>query len=278
LLANGYDTWSIVRNHKNNISKNMHFALVNEFEFLFVYSYPLAFLSLVVGSIATMLVDSRRLYESSTRPWWAPAAWLFPIVWTILYGLMGAAFWQVRVGSPARTINDQYVMTALILYVIELAVLAAWPWAFFYFGWLITSLFLAVISTCLAAAVIVFFFFIGTLPGALYAAVGAWALFAAVLNLYITMYNQVECRSGKCTDQYGQTMLVEYLIMQPKDVGERREHFGRDPRKMRARRDVDMVDGVAVIEHGKDKDYEKVDISEDDDYEDDEEADDKVSI
>ena len=41
---------------------------------------------LLVGGLSTFLIkDSIALYEALNKPLFYPPAWLFPIVWTILY-------------------------------------------------------------------------------------------------------------------------------------------------------------------------------------------------
>lgn len=65
-------------------------------------------------------------YLSLHRPWWAPPAWTFGVVWTALYVLMAVAawlVWRVRARRGARH--------ALILYGLQLALNALWPWLFF---------------------------------------------------------------------------------------------------------------------------------------------------
>ena len=49
-------------------------------------------ISLGVGILASLLtLDSMQQYENMYQPPLAPPGWLFPIVWTILYILMGVA-------------------------------------------------------------------------------------------------------------------------------------------------------------------------------------------
>jgi tryptophan-rich sensory protein len=65
-------------------------------------------------------------YGELARPGWAPPAWLFGPVWTLLYILMGLGAWLVwrKRGVPG-------VSTALALYVVQLALNALWTWLFF---------------------------------------------------------------------------------------------------------------------------------------------------
>ena len=45
------------------------------------------------GAAAT--IDAAAFYASLAKPDWAPPAWLFGPVWSLLYGLMGIAAWLV---------------------------------------------------------------------------------------------------------------------------------------------------------------------------------------
>lgn len=65
-------------------------------------------------------------YGELVRPGWAPPAWLFAPVWTLLYLLMGLAAWLVW---RKRSVTG--VSTALALYLVQLALNALWTWLFF---------------------------------------------------------------------------------------------------------------------------------------------------
>ncbi len=80
----------------------------------------------LVGGIAS--VAAPRFYLSLLRPAWAPPAWLFGPVWTVLYLMMGVAAWLVSrasAGGPRRR--------ALLLFVLQLVPNAAWTWLFFWY-------------------------------------------------------------------------------------------------------------------------------------------------
>jgi translocator protein len=68
---------------------------------------------------------SAEFYAMLDRPAWAPPAWLFGPVWSVLYVLMALAAWRVwrAAGADARG--------ALGLYVAQLALNALWTWLFF---------------------------------------------------------------------------------------------------------------------------------------------------
>ena len=52
-----------------------------------------SFAAAALGGVAS--VNAGGFYQELTRPAWAPPAWLFAPVWTLLYFLMGVAFWLI---------------------------------------------------------------------------------------------------------------------------------------------------------------------------------------
>lgn len=70
---------------------------------------------LAVGSLSALLTrNNMEAFDSINKPPLAPPGWLFPVVWTILYILMGIASYLVLMSKKS---ND----TALTVYGIQLA-------------------------------------------------------------------------------------------------------------------------------------------------------------
>ncbi len=80
---------------------------------------------LAVGGLSSLLTrNSMETFNSITKPDLAPPGWLFPVVWTILYILMGIASYLVLTsGKP----NDK----ALTAYGIQLIFNFFWSIIFF---------------------------------------------------------------------------------------------------------------------------------------------------
>ena len=141
---------------------------------------------LAVGSIAALLtgggVDT---FETLRKPPLSPPGWLFPVAWTILYVLMGAASYLVLTsGRPQGEINR-----ALMLYGIQLGFNFLWPVFFFglsaylfAFVWLL-ALWLLIFATLLA------FRRVSDSAGWLLAPYLAWVTFAGYLNFGIYLLN-----------------------------------------------------------------------------------------
>ena len=85
-------------------------------------------ISLGTGVIAGFLTfKSMEQYQEMYRPPLSPPGWVFPVVWLILYALMGIAAYRIYMKDPKAEV--------LKLYLIQLAVNFLWPILFFNFGW-----------------------------------------------------------------------------------------------------------------------------------------------
>ena len=93
---------------------------------------------LAVGALAALLTRGAVAeFSALEKPPFAPPAWLFPVVWTILYTLMGISSYMI---SEAKTADDEKEK-ALTVYFYQLAVNFLWPIFFFDFGWYLFSFF-----------------------------------------------------------------------------------------------------------------------------------------
>ena len=76
-----------------------------------------------LGAFAS--VHAAVFYAQLDRPGWAPPAWLFSPVWSLLYLMMAIAAWRIGRTAASRA------CPALLLYLAQLAVNALWSWLFF---------------------------------------------------------------------------------------------------------------------------------------------------
>ncbi len=135
-----------------------------------------------IGSIATTPAIPT-WYAGLTKPPFNPPNAVFPIVWTILYVLMGVAAWRVwRTGLPEGR-------TALLPFFIQLALNVLWSFAFFgaespAFGLLVIALLWIAIAWTIAA-----FRPVDGPAALLLVPYLAWVSFAAVLNAAIWALN-----------------------------------------------------------------------------------------
>lgn len=89
---------------------------------LLCWAIPLA-----VGGLAALLSGGMGSYKAMVRPPLSPPGWVFPVVWSILYLLMGEASWRVlESGADKETVRG-----ALVAYGVQLALNFVWPLVFF---------------------------------------------------------------------------------------------------------------------------------------------------
>jgi len=62
-------------------------------------------------------------YTALSKPPWTPPGWAFGPIWTVLYALMAVAGWMVWRENRSRI--------AVLLFLLQLALNAVWPWIFF---------------------------------------------------------------------------------------------------------------------------------------------------
>jgi translocator protein len=142
----------------------------------------LAFAAAALGAVASR--EAPAFYAQLALPDWAPPAWLFGPVWTVLYLLMGVAAWLVwraRGWAGARS--------ALILFVVQLAVNALWSWLFFAWRLGAAALVDSALLWLLVAATMVAFWRIRPLAGILLFPYWAWVGFATALTHAIWRLN-----------------------------------------------------------------------------------------
>lgn len=155
-------------------------------ENILIYAISIGIALLVGGLSALVTGGSMGIYEEIITPPLAPPSWLFPVVWTILFILMGI--------SAAMIYNDRKApipkkKSALYTYALSLIVNFFWSIIFFNlraflfaFLWLILLLYL-IISTILK------YYQIRPLAAYLQIPYAIWVTFAGYLTLAIWILN-----------------------------------------------------------------------------------------
>ena len=140
------------------------------------------FVGFAGGLFTSSSIDS--WYVELTKPEWNPPNWIFPVVWTTLYILMGFASWLVwrRAGFAA-------VRFTFGLYFVHLGLNLLW--SILFFGLqnppaALIEIFILLGSIVLTA---VLFARISRLAGLLFVPYIAWVSFAAFLNWTIVALN-----------------------------------------------------------------------------------------
>lgn len=140
----------------------------------------------IITSIATLTVNSSEAYESYTTPSFAPPSIVFPIVWSILYILMGISSYIIYTSDTATIAQKK---KALTIYIIQLLVNALWPIIFFNCSLFLPAYFLVLILITLAIWMIYLFNDISHIAAYLQIPYLLWLGFASILNLSIYLLN-----------------------------------------------------------------------------------------
>lgn len=143
-----------------------------------------SFITAALGGLAS--INAAGFYGQLVQPAWAPPAWLFGPVWSVLFVLMGLAAWLVW-----RKHGFEGASAALKLHAAHLVANALWTWIFF--AWRQGAMALAEIAILwlLIAATIYLFWQLHRLAALLLVPYLAWVSFAAALNFTLWRLNPV---------------------------------------------------------------------------------------
>lgn len=142
---------------------------------------------LIVGGLAALLTrGNMMLYDQIVNPPLAPPAILFPIVWTILYILMGISSARVYLKKEAM---PQEVSFALTVYALQLGFNFFWSLIFFNLRAFFFAFWWILILWVLIIVMILKFRKIDSVAAAINIPYLLWVTFAAYLNLAIYILN-----------------------------------------------------------------------------------------
>ena len=144
-------------------------------------------LPLIVGGVAGFLTrNSMEDFASLNQPPLSPPGWLFPVVWTILYTLMGISAYLIRQSDG----DDAAKNSALRIYYLQLFVNFLWPLFFFGGEWYFFSLLWLILLWLLIAIMITRFGAISKPAAYLNIPYFIWVTFATYLNAGIWILNR----------------------------------------------------------------------------------------
>lgn len=142
-------------------------------------------LPLAIGGLSALLSGGMDSYGTLQKPPLAPPGWVFPIVWTVLYLLMGYASYLVTVSGAEK----KKVRRAWLLYGLQLLANFIWPLLFFGGRLYLTALLWIVVLWILIFLTIWAFSRINERAGDLLIPYILWVTFAAYLNLGFFLLN-----------------------------------------------------------------------------------------
>lgn len=144
---------------------------------------------LFIGGITSLIIPNMQsIYENLAKPIFSPPSIVFPIVWTILYILVGIASYKVYI----LKYDNIDVSSAIFVYGIQLLLNFLWPLIFFGFrlyGLAFIELILLIIFVVLT--IIRFYQKAGIKVVLLLLPYLIWLIYAGVLNFFIWMLNEM---------------------------------------------------------------------------------------
>lgn len=136
-----------------------------------------------VGGLSAFVTQAgMEAFQMLNKPTLTPPEWLFPLVWTVLYILMGLGSYLVLTsGKPGRT--------ALAVYGLQLVFNFLWSVFFFGLGWYLFSFFWLIFLWLLIFAAMLLFRKSSRTAGWLMLPYLLWVAFAGYLNFSIYLLN-----------------------------------------------------------------------------------------
>ena len=136
---------------------------------------------LAAGGLSALL--SGGMDTSMNMPSFTPPGWLFPVVWTILYVLMGISSYIIYQA------NESSSRVALIVYALQLFFNFFWSIIFFGFSMYLFAFIWLLIMILLIIIMIYLFKQISPVAAYLQIPYLLWCIFAAVLNYAVYVLN-----------------------------------------------------------------------------------------
>ena len=137
----------------------------------------------IIGGIVGIIISRFMDYNTLEKPFLSPPSIVFPIVWTILYILMGISYGMLK----EKDLNDTNVKT---IYYLQLFVNALWSIIFFVFKLRLLAFIWILLLDVLVFVLINIFYNKDKKAGLLQIPYLIWILFATYLNLFIYILNR----------------------------------------------------------------------------------------
>ena len=144
---------------------------------------------LVIGFLINKIIPNiKEIYEQLNKPFFAPPSYVFPIVWTILYVLMGIAAYKIYI------LKYDNIDTSSAMFVYYIQLLLNFFWSIIFFGLRLYGL------AFIELLILVFFVILtikrfynkgGKTPALFMVPYLLWLIYAGVLNFFVWMLNEM---------------------------------------------------------------------------------------
>lgn len=141
---------------------------------------------LAAGGLSALLAGGMDSYGTLRQPPLSPPGWVFPVVWSILYLLMGYSSYRILTSGADR----QRIRSALTLYAIQLFFNVLWSPVFFGLGWHLAAFFILLVLWTFILLTIRAFHPIDSKAADLLLPYLLWVTFAGYLNFGVYVLNR----------------------------------------------------------------------------------------
>lgn len=142
-------------------------------------------LPLAVGGLSTLVSGGMDLYGQLVKPPLSPPGWVFPVVWSVLFLLMGYASYRVLTADAPKEEKRR----ALIFYGVQLSLNFLWSPVFFGLGRLLLAFAILVALWVMILLTGNLFSQIDKTAGKLLVPYLLWVTFAGYLNFAFFLLN-----------------------------------------------------------------------------------------
>lgn len=136
----------------------------------------------ILGGIVGFIISGFIDYNSLQKPPFAPPSILFPIIWTILYILMGVSYGRLK----SKELTDEKIN---MIYYLQLVINLLWPIFFFVLKWRLFAFFWIILLDIAVIIMNMRFYKKDKIAGLLQIPYILWSFFATYLNLGIYLLN-----------------------------------------------------------------------------------------
>lgn len=133
----------------------------------------------IIGIITSQFID----YNSLNKPPFSPPSVIFPIIWTIIYILMGISYSILK----NKDLIDKEINTT---YYTQLFTNLTWPIIFFVFKWRFISIIWILVLLALVGYMIIIFYRKNKISSLLQIPYLLWTVFATYLTIGVYILNK----------------------------------------------------------------------------------------
>ena len=136
----------------------------------------------IIGGITGFLISNFIDYNLINKPPLSPPSIVFPIIWTILYILMGTSYGILKT-------NNLIDKETNLIYYTHLLVNITWPIVFFVFKWRFISIIWIILLLALVTYMSINFYKKNKIAGLLQIPYILWTIFATYLTIGVYILN-----------------------------------------------------------------------------------------